>query len=202
MKLLINNQLIEFENKESSIDLIFKNIDGVSSENDKALSHLVVDGIEVYNDYEDYISEHMTSIEVIEAVIKPVKELVMDLFLTAEDYLKRALPELEKLTGEFYQGPSNISWEKFNDLLGGIEWIHNLIVAIDNGSYQPLNWDQYLIIMTSVEEELKNLEDAVSNNDNILLADILQYEIFPQLEELKQVIGITIDQEGKRDHVN
>jgi hypothetical protein len=202
MKLLINNQIIEFENKESSVDLIFKNIDEVSSKDNKALSHLVVDGVEIYNDYEDYISEHMASIEVIEAVIKPVNELVMDLFLSAEDYLKRALPELKILIGEFYQGPSNTTWKKFNDLLSGIDWIHNLIAIVDGGSYKPLNWDKYLIIITTVQEELKKMEDAICNSDNILLADILRYEIFPQLEELKQVIGTTIDQGGKRVHVN
>jgi hypothetical protein len=201
MKLFINNQVFELENKESSIEIVLKKIDEITKKENMAVSHLVIDHVEVYDNYENYISAHINSIENINAVIKPVKELIMDIFLSAEDYLKRALPELKELISEFYQKPTNESWERFNEFLCGLEWIQNFIALVDNGSYHPMNWDKYLIAISTIHEELRNLEDAITNNDSTLLADIMQYEIYPQLDILKQEIGITIDHEGKR-HVN
>jgi hypothetical protein len=202
MKLLIGNETFNFESKDNRVELIMEKIAQVNRNSHTALSHILVDGVEVYDQLEDYLTEHSLSINVVEAIIKPIKELVHDLLLSAEEYIIRGLPELRNLIDQFYQGPEKETWNHFNELLIGIQWVYQLIKTVDQGAYHPKNWSQYLISMNTVQERLQNLEEAILGNDSILIGDILLYEILPEFENLRNELGTSIDHEGKRNNVN
>jgi hypothetical protein len=193
---------LEYDNKPSSIEEIFAKINEQLNDSDHHFSHLIIDNEEVYENHDAYIFENVEQINQIEVKVKSIKEFVNELLLSIEEYLHRALPEVEILVDEFYQGPKPESWEKFNQLLQGIQWLDQVIITIDQSKFTPKNWDDYLKISASLKAELQNMEEAVENKDMILIADIIQYEIIELLKSYEESVKTTIDQEGYHHDIN
>lgn len=202
MKLKCGNEIYEFKNEPASIEEIFQVINEQLENSDLYFSHLIVDDEEVYESHDAYLFEKIDSVENIEVAVKTVQQFVNDLMLYSESYLIGAIPEIAALVDEFYQGPTQASWEKFNLLLEGIQWLNEFIMTVENSSSKPSNFDEYLSIDASIQEELKNLEEAIENRDAVLIADIISYEIVPLLEHMKQTLSTSIDEVGIRPNAN
>jgi len=161
-------------------------------------SHFIADGKEIYEDTELYLEDHLHSINELEVVLKSVKEFINDILLSAGEYIQRAKPELPSLVEEFYHHADKTTWDRFIDFLEGLVWLNQMIATIDGTKQQPKNWDQYLNIAAALKEHLESLQEALENQDEVLVADTIQYELLPLLEELEKEINTTIDQEGYR----
>ncbi|WP_260838905.1 hypothetical protein [Heyndrickxia oleronia] len=188
-------------NKQTNVEIIIEKIHEIL-EDGVFFSHLIIDGKEVYEDFEIYLLDHLTQIKQIKVITKTVGEFINELLLTAEGYLDRAIPEVSLLSNEFYQNSSTEGWNKFSQMLEGIQWLNQMIHTINKIKEQPNNWNEYLNLSKKLENEIKNLEVAVENDDNVLIADIIQYEILSIFERVKSVIQTTIDLEGCRHDLN
>ncbi|QTN00390.1 hypothetical protein ERJ70_14430 [Sediminibacillus dalangtanensis] len=198
----INERMIELENSLSSIERIIKEIESGVNESELYFSHLIIDGEEIFEDFELRIEEKVTSIRYIKVVMKTVGEFINDLLVSAENYLIRVHPELQILIDEFYQGPTGSSWVKLGQLMEGLQWINQLFEIIKSSKHKPGNWNEYLKAMSTFEKELNALEAAMEAKDQILIADILQFEILEIIPSLKTEVTETIDREGERLNVN
>lgn len=166
------------------------------------LSHFIADGTEVYEDHGNYLNEHAGYIEKLEIVAKTVKEFVNDLLLSAEEYTQRAIPELAPIAEAFYDNPTPGTWATFDQLLGGLQWINEMLMTIGKSMAVPSNWQGYLMVSNKMQEEIRNLAEAIENEDNVLIGDIIQYELLPNFEELEKEIQLTMDTEGSRHDLN
>lgn len=198
MKIKIVDKVLNYENKLDLIDELFQQINQLLEKENYYFSYLIVDNVEVYNDFETYFSENIKTIENVVVKVSTKKEFQNELFLSIESYLKRAIPEMNVLVESFYQGANNDSWENFSDFVEGVQWIVSAIITIDEVNNHPDNWNSYLEIISSLEYELGNLHNALENKDEVLIADIIQYEIIPKLQSLEGEITSTIDEEGVR----
>lgn len=200
MKLLFKGETIQLNN-ELSLEFVKEKINSLLADQ-YFFSHLVVDGVEIYEEPEQYLEQHLHDINELEIIARTVQEFVNDLLLTAEDYTKRAIPEIEALADHFYNHPNHEGWNKFGQLLEGLQWLTHMIQTIDSFSQKPENWMNYLKASIAVEEELKNLKEALENKDHVLIADIINYEILPYFTTLGAEIQHTIDTEGYRHDLN
>lgn len=198
MKLLLLDETYTYNNDEESIDKMFGEILEKISETDLQFSHLVIDGEEVYENYGEYILERLNEVDTVEVVLKTVKELINETLLSTESYIKRAIPEIETIVDEFYQNPSQQTWEKLKQLIEGIQWIAQVILSIDQFEEKLANWEDYLTNLATLQNELPNLLEALQNQDTVLIGDIIQYEILPNFETLQKIVTDTIDNEGTR----
>jgi hypothetical protein len=202
MQVKLFNQLIEYKNRPSVIEDVFQHIDKSLEGSDYFFSHLTVDGIEVFEDHETYISEHIHEIEMIEVYVKTIREFNVELLLSAESYIKRAIPEINRVVDEFYQGPTESTWDKFEQILEAMQWILQMVETIDKNEHLPRNWEDFLRVTMDLKQEMLELESALKNTDYVLTADIIQYELVRLLQELEQEITNTIDNEGYRHDLN
>ncbi|WP_153463197.1 MULTISPECIES: hypothetical protein [Sediminibacillus] len=202
MLLTINDNSFELENKLSAVESIIKKIENEVSDSNQFFSHLIIDDEEIFDQFELRIEEDIASIQEVKVVLKSIKQFVNDCLTTKEDYLTGAIPELEILIDELYQGPTNETWKKLGQLLEGLQWLNQLIDTIDKGSHHPGNWDAYLRLHATLVAEFSSLEQAINTQDHILIADILQYEVLAVLNSLKTETTTTIDREGTRSNVN
>ncbi|OMP65797.1 hypothetical protein [Domibacillus epiphyticus] len=200
MELLFQKQIIQLEQYQTA-EQIIEQINTLLN-NSYYFSHFVADGKEVYEDPENYLKENAAQIEKLEVIARTAKELTYDILLSAEEYLKRALPELSILTDGFYNNPSTHHWTNFDHMLEGMQWLNQIIISIDQMKEKPANWDEYLKLSATLQNEVKGLEEAVENADHILVADLIQYEIKPFYESLEKEISTTIDTEGTRHDTN
>lgn len=180
MKLLIFNQEYTFENNEKGTNDLIEMVNETLNTENLFFSHLVIDGQEVYTEHADYILEHIEEVMKIKLEVSTVNEFVANLLVSLNEYTKRGIPEVEKVIGEFYQNPTEDSWETLKLLLEGIGWIYQTIKSIDSTKHTIAGWDEFLKSIATFDVELPNLLEAMENRDATLIADIIQYEILPQ----------------------
>lgn len=196
MELVFQEQHIEFNQIPSSDEVITK-INDLLNEN-YYFSHFIADGTEIYEDHEAYLNVNLDRIEKLEVIAKTEKEFLNDVLLSAEDYLKRAKPELVALTEGFYSNPTAGTHTSFSQLMDGLQWLDEMLALIIGSNERPPNWKIYSELAQTMQEEIAQLGEAVENSDNVLTADIIQYELTPIFEQLETAIGESIDTAGTR----
>ena len=165
-------------------------------------SHFIADGVEVFEEHEHFLNTKLWNLEQIEIIAKTVKEFTNDILLSIESYTGQAIPHLATLSSEFYNNPSRDTWSQFAELMESLQWVNEVMELLRNQEEKIFNWTEYEEVADNIQEELVNLQDAIENDDFILIADIVQYEISPNFEALHEAAKTTIDTEGTRPNLN
>lgn len=197
----ILDKTLEYENKKNILDTMFKEINDIVSGTNLFFSHLIIDDLEVYDDFYDYFLDNIKNIEEVIVVTKTIKKMSEEVLLSTVDYLERAIPEIEILSNEFYKTPSRESWKKLMDLIEGIKWIMDTFVAIDSNeqlknivnSYEE--WNIYAKYIYELNELIIEFEEILENSDFVSTADILSYEIIPLFNNMKEKLLKLISEE-------
>lgn len=198
MQINILNKMVEYPNRPSVIEEVFQQINEVVAQSSFHFSHLVIDGTEVFENHDQYILDHIDEIEAIVVCVKTEQEFIVELMHTAESYIESAEPEILKLVDDFYQSPSNAAWDKLNQLLEAVQWLHQMACSVNQSIKVPKNWGACMEVITDFQDMLQQLELALENLDSVLTADIIQYELLPLLKSLGEEISNTINKEGYR----
>lgn len=192
MKIHILDKVLEYENHIDILDTMFDEVNNIVSGTSLIFSHLIIDGVIVYDDYYDYLLDNIRNIEEVIIIVKTAKKISEEVLLSTIDYLDRSIPEIEMLSNEFYKTPSKESWQKLMDLIEGIRWIMDTFVSIDsNGELKNIvnsyeEWNLYAKDVYSLQERMMDFEEILRNNDFISTGDILSYEIVPLFKEMKK----------------
>lgn len=200
MKVLMLDKEVELDNKRESVEEIISMINDKMSKGEYNFSHMIVDGEEIYDDFESYLEDNIKYISEVKLVMLTTKEIINDNLLTISEYIERAVPAINKLSDEFYKEPNVDDWRDIGDLFEGIAWILESFKGIDNlinlndlvSNYET--WNEYAKEVYSLGEFVEELEGAMENEDIILLADLMSYEIVPIFEnmndKLKSLLSI------------
>lgn len=183
MIIYVENQIFEYENRKDNVDKIIQKIYNIVSNNSKIFSYMIIDGIEVYDNFYEYILDNINVIEKVEVITQTYKELVNSVLVSTINYIERIQSRIEELANSFYKKPSQSSWKDLQDLLDGITWIMNSFAMIDQDnrlrdlvpSYE--SWNLYAMEVFSLKELLSDFEEALLNKDYVSIADILSYEL-------------------------
>ncbi len=200
MELIFQEQKIELKAPVTIITVI-KKINELIEEG-FYFSHFIADEKEVYENHEEFLNLHIDTIQRLEIIAKTVEEFTNDVLLSTESYIDRAMPMLPNLSDEFYNNPTSKTWNQFEQLLEGLQWLNGMMAILNDREEKLSNWSAYEEVKTSLQEELENLGEAVENGDYVLIGDIIQHEILPSFEALKEVAQTTIDTEGTRPNLN
>ncbi|MGE7544926.1 hypothetical protein [Sporosarcina newyorkensis] len=200
MKLLFQEQIVEFEQRPSADDVI----EAINKllKRDFYFGHLVADGVEITEEPELFLTKELGTIESLVIIGIPAKEFINDLLLSAEEYTERAKPYISNLFNAFYNNPAGEDWASLAELFEGIQWLSTMIDTVAVSTVCPTNWATINASVAELQCELKNLEEALENTDTVLIADMLQYEVLPVFEEIAKEIKEIIDTEGMRHDLN
>mgnify|MGYP000867897554 FL=1 len=202
MKIYVLDKVLEYSNNQTEIDKLFNDIDSIISESKYTLSHLEIDGVEVYDDFYNYFLDNIRNIQDVKVITKTFKEFSREILNTTAEYLENAIPEIQILSDEFYKSPTEESWGKLTDLIEGIKWIMDTFVMVDKSgdienivkSYEI--WNHYVKDIYSLRELLDEFEDILENEDLVSIADILSYEVGPLFKEMLNKLNELVDREA------
>lgn len=193
MFVTINEESFRTENNEKGIGEINRRIENYSRNTGYILKHMVVDGISVYDNHNSYLQCNLTDIQNVEVVMTSVATLVTEMVITAHDYLQRAIPQILPIIDALYAGhPSADTIDGIGQLLEGGQWV---IAVIDGMQMQAAAGNQLFSNSSITDcvhqrdrlmEELPNLKDAIHNMDEILIADIIRYEVLDALQNIQR----------------
>ena len=199
MRVKILEHEFELANQLSAIEQLFMAIEEILKDTGYAFTSLTIDGVKIETDYVLYLSQRIEEIQEIEVGVESFRTILAEIMASAEEYLERAKPEVEKLSAEFYQGPTEESWHKFTQLLDGLQWLLEVVPALD--SYLPEKQDPP-VWSREFDEKIKQLQEALENSDHVLLGDLLQYEISPLFSAVEEEIEILLKAEGHTNDPN
>lgn len=205
MQLYLLDQSIEYTNELTSIDECFEKINHLLSDSNYVLSHLEIDGVEVYEDHHDYLATHITSVNNIIVKVTTFKQILQEIVLDLDSYLDRVIPETKQLADDFYKSPDKSAWERLTQLLEGLQWIMQAIQPIYTLKDNNLPFSNSLVyeaISMELTEQFTELERALVNADLVLVGDLLKYEVMERLDKLKSELQTTIDNEVIRHDLN
>lgn len=202
MKIIYNKKIVEYENNKNKINDIFKMINDQLEADQLSLLHLVIDGLVVKENYYDYFLKNIETIQRVEIVAEDLGTLVKETLRSTSEYLANAVFQTKPLADAFYQIPKQETWSNLADLLEGIGWLFETIENIDKikNLNQMLNnyesWNCYVIAMRELITVMPELEDAMNHKDQVLIGDLLYYEVFPVFEKAQQNLNNLVSLEG------
>ncbi|MBO8164287.1 MAG: hypothetical protein H0Z34_11300 [Brevibacillus sp.] len=187
MHVTIKDQEYFFDNNLQAVQQIVEQINTTILNTGLLLSHVVVDGVEVFGDPEQYIRDNLGKIERIHVQLVTPTQFLLDVLHTGQEYLAGAIPQLSPLIDEFYAIPTSDSWHKLSQLAEGIQWFQQTESFIRETKSLP-EWTNSLRDAVQFKPILSQLEEAVTQADATMIGDIIQYEILPRFENLSQLL--------------
>lgn len=198
MRIYIKEESLEFDNNPKDITEYFEAIKLVLEKKEFQLSHLVIDGIPIYEDFHRYFMNNIENIKEVIVEIQTTETLVNETIVSSYNYLNNAITQVKLLSQEFYQRPEKSAWENLNHLFGGIQWIIETITKIDvlKDIDQIINcyevWNEYVQNVSELKEIIVQIEEAMVNKDNILVGDLLLYEIVSIFEKMTEKLRLLL----------
>lgn len=190
MQIEIFDKVFECENEISAVEDIFNQINDLLAESNQNLRCLEIDGAVLDGDYEQYIVENIETIKTIVVKVKTLRELMNDTLISIQEYSTRVIPEIDKIVDEFYHEVSSNTWEKFEQLLEGVQFIvDSLNVISENQDWYP-NTSQFITVRQKLLKQINMLEEAMGSQDRVRISDVLLYEITPSFKSLGNEIDV------------
>ena len=183
MQLILNGTTHTFAGEAQEIPKVLETIDAYCEQHGLIVSHALINGEEVYGEMEQVLQE-LDKIETFEAVLVTKEDLLKDSLQNANLYLEEsALPALQKLAERFTGTVTESDWEQFQQLLESIAWMvdFNRLLQANSGAHHANDLQELEARLSGV---LQDMESAVSNQDMVLLSDLLQYELAPVYERM------------------
>ncbi len=199
MKIHLLNESWEIANSIEELEPLMTKINNVIKNKSAIIQRIYVDGIDLNEDFLDYVTENIRKIDDINIHTIDERTFINQLISTSSDYLERALPDLVTFTNELYKGLNDDIWNKFSTFIEGLEYIIYTISSIRNSSTIYVSFDNPSEFLQNLNITLHELMEAAEDKNNSLMADLLSYEISPQLDNLFKLLNHTIDCEVKRN---
>lgn len=91
----------EFQNKESEITKIFDYINQIINKKNIFLKSMEIDGVEIYDDFYEYLLDKMESINKVEVKTQTLNQLIDDVVYDSWEYIVKAIPLIKRLSASF-----------------------------------------------------------------------------------------------------
>lgn len=174
MKIFLNDSELDLKHN-LTLPQIFKNIK--KELNGKIISKIYINEVEVN---ERYLKESLIEKEDINKLrfmLKDNNELIKETLEEIDGYLPRLKNGCIETSNLLRNGDFKPANEKYQYIIEGLNWYSQTISNIIN----LLNLEEYINLinnnLTYMNKTLEELIEAYENEDNILVADILEYEI-------------------------
>ena len=161
----------------------------VKSRQNSYIRRIWLDGQEVSSDSQDTLKTLTTSVELLELELAELQDLLANNLTNAKDYLVKLIPGFQKAEDLFRMGNEQEANQYYLQVLDGIEWFSQVVIIIV--STQKNKSEE-----KSLEERQKKLTDLMSqmleanqNQDWVLMADLMEYEMIPFYKDWKEVLS-------------
>ena len=161
---------------------------------DSYIRRIWLDDQEFPSDDREALQKKPSDIDSLEVELANLKDLVATNLANALDYLKKLIPGFEQAADLFRAGSEQEANKYYLQILDGIDWFSQVVSVImspDEGETELPDTDD-----ESLEVRQKKLTDLMSqmleaneNQDWVLLADILEYEMVPFYKDWEKILS-------------
>lgn len=181
--------LVRIDSNELTIPLdrtfteIYQEIKQEILSNGRLISEVWVNGVRTLDEYVADLKD--AEVHEIAMATRTKDELIVEMMVTAQDYLPRLHSGLAKVATLIQGGGEGAGSLLFVESIEGLQWLNMLVEGIlgstfQNQIVQNLDWQE---TRHNLNETIQNLLDAWQNQDYVLISDLLEYELCPNIEK-------------------
>jgi len=153
-----------------------------------------LDDQEFSSDDREALQKKPSDIDSLEVELANLKDLVATNLANALDYLKKLIPGFEEAADLFRAGNEQEANKYYLQILDGIDWFSQVVSIVmnpDEGETElPDADDENLQVRQKKLTDLMNqMLEANQNQDWVLLADILEYEMVPFYKDWENILS-------------
>lgn len=190
MKIYILGREYEFDNNKDYIEDIVKVIYRDSNKKGYSFAYVVIDGVDIYSNFREYIESNIKNIRTIKVVSMTFREMTLNSIVSIKDYIEEEKMNIPMLIKALRNESEEESLRGLDIFLEGMSWIIEYFNSIDN--VHNLNhiitdyyvWNEYARDIYVLGEIVENLEDYSLDKKNYKVAEILQSKVIPLLNEM------------------
>ena len=189
MKLTINGveqKESEFkgETLEAILDMMVKNTPG------SYIRRIWLDQQEFPSDDRETLQKKPADINSLEVELADLKDLVATNLSNALDYLEKLIPGFDQAADLFRTGNEQEANKYYIQILDGMDWfseVVNVVMSSEGEGQEPEN--SLRIRQAKLTDLMSQMLEANKNQDWVLLADILEYEMIPFYKEWQTILS-------------
>lgn len=190
MKVAIDQQTEQIlDSTISKLDEWWKKSIAYISENQRYIYNVEIDGIILYDGYEDYITENINKINEIKVNTLSIEESILNTEKTIDEYLDRFIPTANRITEQLYGKIDLRQRDLFSKLVQGLDWIiqamefnRTLNARINTTSS---SYSLGVKIFDSLTSCVGEIYKSIIQEDFVSVGDVLKYEVIPLLEKYR-----------------
>ena len=188
MKLTINGveqaeSELKGETLEAILDMMVKNAPG------SYIRRIWLDQQEFPADDRETLQKKPTDINSLEVELANLKDLVATNLSNALDYLEKLIPGFDQAADLFRMGNEQEANKFYIQILDGMDWFSEVInIVMDSEFKRSAPEDTLRLRQAKLTDLMNQMLEANKNQDWVLLADILEYEMIPFYKEWQTIL--------------
>ena len=192
MKLLVNGKEETVSHMGETLGDLLLHIEKEGVPQGNVVRSIKIDGQESSPDLPEAQKTPLSEIATLEVEISSLSDIINKNIENADAYLIRLIPGIEKSVELFRMGNEQEANKFFINIIDGIDWLSQVLDMIltakaispdtvfDGKSIQDRR--------ASLGDLTQQMVDANKNQDWVLLADLLEYEILPYYQEWSNLL--------------
>lgn len=189
MKIFINNAEIENIGDVRDISSVIEYAEKMAAESDSIIEAVFINGI-VIDEIEELAAD---KIEKVEIFTKKTGILILESLQEMNEYIVKLKSGIEGAVNMFQDDNERDAMIKMEEISDGLEWIYNILESAE--ALKKIDYKE--IEFTNVLEKFRNILpeilESLENKDNIMLSDLLNYELSPVIDEIAKNIPVIYD---------
>ena len=185
MEIFLDNQKLDIQIEiADTIDTIVKSVEEFAKNNGRVVVEVKVDG----KDLGELENKGIATIEDIEFFTKSGRIIALEAIQEMNGYIERLKNGSKQLVDEINNGDGGKISQMTLDAIDGLEWIYNILYSIENIS--TINYTEIGFQKTfdKYQDIIRDILESLEDKDEMLLADLMEYEVPDIIEELREYI--------------
>ena len=188
MKLTINGveqeeSDLKGETLEAILEMMVKNTPG------SYIRRIWLDQKEFPADDPETLQKKPADINSLEVELANLKDLVATNLSNALDYLEKLIPGFDQAADLFRMGNEQEANKFYIQILDGMDWFSEVInIVMDSEFKRSAPEDTLRLRQAKLTDLMSQMLEANKNQDWVLLADILEYEMIPFYKEWQTIL--------------
>ena len=118
-----------------------------------------------------------------------LQDLVANNLTNAKKYLEKLVPAFQKAADLFRMGNEQEANQYYLQILDGIDWFSQVILTIVNAQVDIFKEQTLEERQKKLTEFMAQMLEANQNQDWVLMADLLEYEMAPFYKDWQEVLS-------------
>ena len=171
------------ETLKEVLDVILK------SRRDSYVRRIWLEGQEVSSSAMDTLMTSITSIELLELQLAHLGDLLANNLANAKEYLEKLIPGFQKAADLFRMGNEQEAHKFYLQILDGIDWFSQVVLNIVKSRGNQVEGQSLGDRQEKLTGLMAQMLEANQNQDWVLMADLLEYEMIPYYEDWQETLS-------------